>query len=111
MSQPETVLSRHTQPNHTPTNHPAEMAGRHPDDAVVSLPPSMSLDDRLMQIESGLIGWALGLTGGNKSKAATILKIRRSTLGDRINRCRLNGYDLSQSVVGIFHSDREKVPD
>ncbi len=94
MSQPETVLSRHTQPNHTPTNHPAEMAGRHPDDAVVSLPPSMSLDDRLMQIESGLIGWALGLTDGNKSKAAVILKIKRSTLGDRINRCRLNGYDL-----------------
>ena len=94
MSQPETVLSRHTQPNHTPTDHPAETAGRHPDDAVVSLPPSMSLDDRLMQIESGLIGWALGLTDGNKSKAAAILKIRRSTLGDRINRCRLNGYAL-----------------
>ena len=111
MSQPETVLSRHTQPNQTPTDRPAEMAGRDPDDAVVSLPQSMSLDDRLMQIESGIIAWALGLTDGNKSKAATILKIRRSTLGDRINRCRLNGYDLSQSVAGIFHSDSEKVPD
>ena len=94
MSQPETTLSHDTQPNPLPTDHPAEMAGRRPDDAVVSLPPSMSLDDRLMQIESGLIGWALGLTDGNKSQAAAILKIRRSTLGDRINRCRLNGYDL-----------------
>jgi len=54
----------------------------------------MSLDDRLIQIESGLIGWALSLTGGNKTKAAAVLKIKRSTLGDRINRCRLNGYDL-----------------
>ena len=94
MSQPETVLSHDTQPKPLPTDHPAEMAERHPDDAVVSLPPSMSLDDRLMQIESQLIGWALGLTDGNKSQAAAILKIRRSTLGDRINRCRLNGYDL-----------------
>ena len=94
MSQTETVLSRYQQPYHRSTDHPAEMAGRHPDDAVVSLPPSMSLDDRLMQIESGIIGWALDLTDGNKSKAAAILKIRRSTLGDRINRCRLNGYDL-----------------
>ena len=94
MSQPDTVLSHDTQPNPLPTDHSAVMAGRRPDDAVVSLPPSMSLDDRLMQIESQLIGWALGLTDGNKSQAAAILKIRRSTLGDRINRCRLNGYDL-----------------
>ncbi len=93
MSQTETVLSN-TRLDDTPRDRPAEMAGRHPDHAPVSLPPSMSLDDRLMQIESGLIGWALRLTGGNKSKAAVILKIRRSTLGDRINRCRLNGYDL-----------------
>ena len=47
-----------------------------------------------MRVESGLIGWALGLAGGNKTRAAAILKIKRSTLGDRINRCRLNGYDL-----------------
>ncbi len=94
MSQTETVLSNHTRLDDTPRDRPAEMAGRHPDHAPVSLPPSMSLDDRLIQIESGLIGWALGLTDGNKSKAAVILKIKRSTLGDRINRCRLNGYDL-----------------
>ena len=94
MSQTETVLSEHTHLNHAPTDRPSEMTGRHPDHAPVSLPPSMSLDDRLIQIESGLIGWALSLTGGNKTKAAAVLKIKRSTLGDRINRCRLNGYDL-----------------
>lgn len=94
MSQSETVLSHHPRPGYTPTEYPAEVAGHPPGDAAVTLPPSMSLDDRLMQIESGLIAWALGLTDGNKSKAAEILKIRRSTLGDRINRCRLSGYDL-----------------
>ena len=94
MSQTETVVWHHVRPTHTPTERPAEAAARPPGDAAVSLPPSMSLDDRLMQIESGLIAWALGLTDGNKRKAAEILKIKRSTLGDRINRCRLNGYDL-----------------
>ena len=94
MSQPESVYSNQARHDPVPTVEPAERAGRHPDRAPVSLPPSMSLDDRLIQIESGLIGWALGLTGGNKTKAAVILKIKRSTLGDRIDRCRLNGYDL-----------------
>jgi DNA-binding NtrC family response regulator len=94
MSQTETVFSNHSRLDHAPQNRPAEISGRHPDHAPVSLPPSMSLDDRLIQIESGLIGWALGLTGGNKTKAAAVLRIKRSTLGDRINRCRLNGYKL-----------------
>ncbi len=94
MLQTKTVLSKHTRLDDTPLDPPAELAGRHPDHVPVSLPPSMSLDDRLIQIESGLIGWALRIAGGNKSKAAAILKIKRSTLGDRINRCRLNGYNL-----------------
>ena len=94
MSQTETVLSNHARMDDTALDRPAAMAERHPDHAAMSLPPSMSLDDRLMQIESGLIGWALGLAGGNKSKAAVILRIKRSTLGDRINRSRLNGYAL-----------------
>jgi DNA-binding protein Fis len=54
----------------------------------------MSLDERLIQIEFELIAWAMDLAGGNKTRAAEILKIKRSTLGDRINRCRLNGYAL-----------------
>ena len=94
MSQTETEFSNYTHPDHPPAAPPTELAGRHPDHAQVSLPPSISLDEHLMRVESGLIGWALGLAGGNKTRAAAILKIKRSTLGDRINRCRLNGYDL-----------------
>jgi two-component system, NtrC family, response regulator AtoC len=47
----------------------------------------ISLDDRLRQVESNLIGWALRMTGGNRSKAAALLSIKRSTLCDRIARC------------------------
>ena len=50
----------------------------------------ISLDDRLREVETNLIGWALKVSGGNKSQAADLLKIKRSTLGDRINRCGLN---------------------
>ena len=49
----------------------------------------ISLDDRLKEVEANLISWALKATGGNKSKAAELLQIKRSTLGDRINRCGL----------------------
>jgi transcriptional regulator with GAF, ATPase, and Fis domain len=50
----------------------------------------ISLDARLMEVESSLISWALKASGGNKSKAAELLQIKRSTLGDRINRCGLD---------------------
>src|SRR5215471_10436252 len=49
----------------------------------------ISLDDRLQQLESTLITWALKVSNGNKSRAAELLKIKRSTLGDRIVRCGL----------------------
>ena len=49
----------------------------------------ISLDDRLKEVEANLISWALKASGGNKSKAAELLQIKRSTLGDRINRCGL----------------------
>ena len=51
---------------------------------------SISLDDRLKEVESNLIGWALRVADGNKSKAAELLNIKRSTLGDRIARCGMN---------------------
>jgi len=51
---------------------------------------SISLDDRLKEVESNLIGWALRVADGNKSKAAELLNIKRSTLGDRIARCGIN---------------------
>jgi transcriptional regulator with GAF, ATPase, and Fis domain len=53
------------------------------------LAESVALDDRLRELESNLIAWALKVSKGNKSKAAALLQIKRSTLGDRINRCGL----------------------
>ena len=53
-------------------------------------PRAISLDDRLREVESNLIGWALKVSDGNKSRAAELLHIKRSTLGDRINRCGLS---------------------
>jgi DNA-binding NtrC family response regulator len=49
----------------------------------------ISLDDRLRELEASLISWALTVSRGNKSKAARLLQVKRSTLGDRINRCGL----------------------
>jgi transcriptional regulator with GAF, ATPase, and Fis domain len=55
---------------------------------VVDVGP-VSLDDRLKQVEASLIRWALEASHGNKSKAAALLQIKRSTLGDRIKHCGL----------------------
>jgi transcriptional regulator with PAS, ATPase and Fis domain len=52
-------------------------------------PSAVSLDDRLKDVESNLISWALKVSGGNKSKAAELLSIKRSTLGDRIKKLEL----------------------
>lgn len=52
-------------------------------------PSAVSLDDRLKEVESNLISWALKVSGGNKSKAAELLSIKRSTLGDRIKKLEL----------------------
>jgi transcriptional regulator with PAS, ATPase and Fis domain len=51
---------------------------------------SLSLDDRLHEVEANLISWALKISGGNKSKAAELLQIKRSTPGDRIARSGLS---------------------
>ena len=62
----------------------------------------ISLDDRLREVEATLIRWALKASSGNKSRAAELLQIKRSTLGDRINRCGLGklatGEDASESL-------------
>ncbi|HMD37234.1 MAG TPA: sigma-54 dependent transcriptional regulator [Vicinamibacterales bacterium] len=55
----------------------------------------IALDDRLRELESSLIAWALKVSNGNKSRAAELLQIKRSTLGDRIVRCGLNAVPLS----------------
>jgi DNA-binding NtrC family response regulator len=55
--------------------------------AANSLPVRrVSLDARLHDVEAHLIGWALKVSHGNKSKAAELLRIKRSTLGDRIRK-------------------------
>ena len=57
---------------------------------AAGVPTPISLDDRLMQLKQDLIGWALKVSAGNKSRAAALLNIKRSTLGDRIARCGLS---------------------
>jgi DNA-binding NtrC family response regulator len=52
----------------------------------------VSLEERLRDVEQGLITWALKVAGGNKSKAAELLQIKRSTLGDRIKKLGLPDY-------------------
>jgi len=59
--------------------------------AAPAPPKPISLDDRLRAVEANLISWALTMTSGNKSRAALLLGIKRSTLGDRIARCGLDG--------------------
>ena len=59
---------------------------------VAELSPScasLSLDERLHEVETQLITWALKASHGNKSKAAELLRIKRSTLGDRIRKLSL----------------------
>jgi DNA-binding NtrC family response regulator len=57
------------------------------DPAGVALDPAgVSLDERIREVETSLIGWALKASDGNKSKAAALLKVKRSTLGDRIKK-------------------------
>jgi len=63
---------------------PAAAAAEEPE-----LAASVSLEERLREVEANLISWALKVSTGNKSKAAELLQIKRSTLGDRINRCGL----------------------
>ena len=57
---------------------------------VPSAPSRVSLDARLEEVEAHLIGWALDVSHGNKSRAADLLRIKRSTLGDRIRRLGLD---------------------
>ncbi len=78
-------------------------AGSQPAEVAQSVTPAtdttapISLDDRLREVEANLIGWALKVSGGNKSRAAELLQIKRSTLGDRINRCGLGSLDKPES--------------
>jgi DNA-binding NtrC family response regulator len=57
--------------------------------------PAVSLDERLAEVESRLITWALKVSHGNKSRAVEVLKIKRSTLGDRIKKLGLDHLEVS----------------
>ncbi len=62
----------------------------------ISVPrPAVSLDERLAEVESRLITWALKVSHGNKSRAADVLKIKRSTLGDRIKKLGLDHLEVN----------------
>jgi DNA-binding NtrC family response regulator len=50
-------------------------------------PLSLSLEDRLREVECSLISWALHASGGNKTKAANLLMVKRSTLSGRLQKC------------------------
>src|SRR6516162_585982 len=77
-------------PAHHPIDHPEAPSS----DVPIAIPGAaaadavrpISLDDRLLEVEANLISWALKASNGNKSKAASLLQIKRSTLGDRINQ-------------------------
>ena len=58
-------------------------------------PVPISLDERMREFERDLIVRALRAAGGNKSKAARLLSIKRSTLSDRITRCDLKAEDAA----------------
>ena len=69
---------------------------------------SVSLDDRLHEVEANLIAWALKASGGNKSKAAELLQIKRSTLGDRIARCGITTASLDSGSGGRDESEARR---
>ena len=68
------------------------------DSAIMEREPRgpISLDERMRELEVSLITWALKASHGNKSRAAALLQMKRSTFGDRIKHCgldRANGHE------------------
>ena len=78
---------------------PAEIAA--PPLPAAEATTAISLDDRLREVEANLIGWALKVSAGNKSRAAELLQIKRSTLGDRINRCGLGSIEKTAQIAAV----------
>jgi DNA-binding NtrC family response regulator len=82
-------------PLDAPTPGATVTPGMHtPAPPAVSMPAvgqlgGLSLDEYLRRVEAECIASALTASGGNKSRAARLLGIKRSTLGDRIVRCGL----------------------
>src|SRR5262249_44417731 len=72
-----------------------------PPPAVPQRIAPVALDDRLRELEASLISWALKVSDGKKSRAAELRQIKRSTLGDRINRCGLGGGTGPRSAAAV----------
>jgi transcriptional regulator with GAF, ATPase, and Fis domain len=72
---------------------------------AVARASAVSLDDRLKEVEQNLISWALRVTAGNKSKAAELLQIKRSTLGDRVKRLGLSHLEVEDAAGAAVAAD------
>jgi DNA-binding NtrC family response regulator len=83
---PAGILFHHAVAGSRPQAVLAERAVNVPAPPVPAPEGSMSLYDRIHQVEVATIVWALKATRGNKSRAAALLNIKRSTLGDRIKK-------------------------
>ena len=77
---------------------------------IECLPAGVSLDEHLERIEAGLIAWALRATGGNKSRAAELLHIKRTTLADRISRLGARLTEASGGFASAPDGSREHRP-
>jgi DNA-binding NtrC family response regulator len=66
---------------------PAVASNAAGDEVDAVLAPGVPLDEHLRRVEARLINGALASSRGNKSRAARLLGVKRSTLGDRIARC------------------------
>jgi hypothetical protein len=92
-------------------------AGAHPADFPPPAAPapvdsaSISLDARVRDLEANLIMWALKASSGNKSRAAELLQIRRTTLLYRMIRCGLGRGEVEgyrdPDTVGSRYSSRD----
>jgi two-component system response regulator AtoC len=72
---------------------------------------SVFLDDRIRELERRLISWALKASHGNKSKAAALLHIKRSTLSGRIQRCRLGPAQQAATTEADAEAETTAGPD
>jgi DNA-binding NtrC family response regulator len=71
---------------------------------------SVSLDDRLREVEASLIGWALRVSGGNKSRAAELLHVKRTTLADRISRHGARVFEIAGPAATTGYIDGKESP-
>jgi len=81
-----------------------------PASAATPVHPGVSLDDRIREVETSLIGWALKASDGNKSKAAVLLKVKRSTLGDRIKKLGLGHLESRDGGAALVPQRADGLP-